>query len=116
MVTKVRFVIHDDGRVESLYTEAMKPVVVELGARVSRISRIEPCRLFPRLVFRLLRSLCDDDSRLADWTRNWKGQWRVNFAPIGGRIFDRGFKDRRAAIDFEIPLAITYIQEGTVPC
>jgi len=63
----------------------------------TRVSRILPVHPVKRLFFRTLRLLANDNSRIASWTRSWKGPWRVqidkrNYGP---------FTHRHEAIVFE---------------
>lgn len=62
-----------------------------------RVSRILPENYMLRLCFRLLRTVVNDGSKLAQWTRQWSCQWRVI---INGQS-DGPFSDRQQAICFE---------------
>lgn len=120
-MARVEFHIGADGRTQCLYTEALAPLAKRLGARTERISHVEPVNPTLRVLFYLVRRLFGEDGRSGRWLRTWKCRWRVNFGPIGGRIFERDeagkpFANRQAAIDFEIPLATVFLMEGRIPC
>jgi len=117
----VKFHIGADGRTQCLYTEALAPLAKRLGASTERISHVEPVDATLRVLFHLVRRLCGEDGLCGRWLRTWDCRWRVNFGPIGGRIFERdeagkSFASRQAAIDFEIPLATVFLVEGKPPC
>ena len=65
-----------------------------------RASWVEPNSVLPRLAFNLLRLCCRDESRLAGWTRSWRCLWRVRI--IGGPVLAATFRDRAAAIRYEV--------------
>ena len=47
-------------------------VFLELGETLTaRASHVEPYALLPRLLFTAIRYFVHDDSRLANWTRDW---------------------------------------------
>lgn len=71
------------------------------GAIVRRASHVEPQRLLLRLAFHLLRKLGSDESRLAQWTRNWPCAWRARIL-LGERPIFGPYKDRLDAIQAEL--------------
>jgi len=82
---------------------------------------VEPSHRVLRWLFHGLRAGFGEDGRVGRWLRTWQCRWRVNFGVIGGTIFERDehgqpFPNRKAAIDFEIPLATVYLKEGKIPC
>ena len=109
-------------------------IFLELGETITRrASHIEPYEFLPRVLFTAIRYFVHDDSRLADWTRNWMCLWRVNTSPVGGPIltcghvwddlssWDRVFHsrddtavwgDRERAIRAEVKFLNTFFLEG----
>jgi hypothetical protein len=65
-----------------------------------RMSRVEPVSPVLRLIFLFLRSLCNERSRAAAWTRTWACRWQVKFVSSGNIIGP--FESRAAAIAAEI--------------
>ena len=83
-----------------------------------RLSHIEPTNAVKRWAFHRLRRLFGDEGRVSDWTRRWRCQWRVNFAPTNGDIYDRDdqgrpFLDRSSAVAFEERQALHYLRRLT---
>jgi hypothetical protein len=79
-------IIDEHGNLEYLKTDSCD-VLLELGETVTRrASHVEPADLTHRIAFHLLRSVVNDKSRIAAWTRTWNCLWRVNTAPVGGPI------------------------------
>lgn len=74
-----------------------------------RVSHIWPQNKFKRIFFRLLRFLFGEDSRIADWTRNWKGPWIVKIIATGEILGP--FSTRRMAIDKEREVVVKMILE-----
>ena len=68
----------------------------------SRASHVYPENAYLRLVFRVIRKLVADDSRLAAWARTWGCMWRVDMSPVGGGILPIRYGYRLAAIDAEV--------------
>lgn len=62
-----------------------------------RVSRIVPSNMMLALAFYAIRAACNDTSKLAQWTRQWRCQWTVI---IDNQIYP-GFTDRKSAIEFE---------------
>ena len=77
-------------------------VLVDSNTTVSRASHIEPSRFGLRMVFHALRYLFGDESKVAEWTRQWKTEWRINLTPVGGPVWDGGWKNRNTAIQNEV--------------
>ena len=98
MKNEVTFII-SEGRMTYLLTEAAPRLE---GAVVRRASHVEPVNAYLRLVFRAIRKLVSDDSRIAAWTRLWPCLWRVDIIPVGGGILPVHYSNRLAAIDAEV--------------
>jgi len=95
-------------------------VFLELGSVITRrASHVEPAGFWRRQAFHFLR-LFGDKTRIAEWTRNWRCEWRVNTRPVGGPIL-RGhdyagswiltWKNRQDAIDAEIAFLNSWFLE-----
>lgn len=107
-------------------------IFLELGETLTRrASHVEPYGFLPRLLFNTIRYFVHDDSRLANWTRNWACLWRVNTSPVGGPILSWGdvpyeladsimtrsmgmlvWRDREAAIRAEVEFLNRFFLEG----
>ena len=62
-------------------------IFAEMGEVVTRrASHVEPRTFWTRVAFHILRTMVNDKSRVAAWTRTWSCDWRVNTAPVGGPI------------------------------
>jgi len=68
----------------------------------SRASHVYPVNAGLRLVFRVVRGLVSDDSRIAAWSRTWPCMWQVDLSPVGGGILPVHFSNRLTAIDAEV--------------
>lgn len=104
-------------------------IFLELGETVThRASHVEPATRGARLLFHFLR-LFGNKNRIAEWTRHWDCNWRVNTAPVGGPILTyadvepryRGtaigsriatWHNRQDAIDTEIAFLNQFFLEG----
>jgi hypothetical protein len=120
IVPQIKIHIGADGVSRCLYTETLAPLAKRMNASTSRISHVEPVNWLLRVLFYAVRAVFGEDGRSGRWLRTWKCRWRVNFDPIGGSIYESGedgkpFATRQAAIDFEIPLASTFLKEGKIP-
>lgn len=62
-----------------------------------RVSRIKPTNWFKRQCFDIIRSLVDDKSEVAEWTRHWDCSWTVY---IDEKTYGP-FNSRPEAIRFE---------------
>lgn len=94
--------IRPDGSVEFIHDDELAAELTDaLGgaADKQRASHVEPTNILLRWAFHLVRRRVSDGSRLAEWTRGWRCEWRA-------RIFDGPmlgpFDDRQAAIDAEV--------------
>lgn len=76
-----------------------------------RISYIEPVHPVLRWIFHLIRKRVRDDSKLAQFTRQWKCLWRANIfhGPILGP-----FKERAQAISAEIAWVNAYLEGADI--
>lgn len=126
----VTITIEDDGNLTFLATES-SDVFLELGRVVTRrASHVEPALFWNRQLFRILRTLFTDDSRVAAWTRTWDNLWRVDTRPVGGPILTWAhvrpeiaaaahslagrtyyWFDRQAAIDAEVKFLNQFFAE-----
>jgi hypothetical protein len=70
-------------------------------ARTSRASHVEPVNPALRWLFHRIREIVDDESGMAQWTREWPCLWQANLALSNGPVLGT-FTDRQAAIDAEI--------------
>lgn len=92
-----------DGTVQSLYdnVEVMDEIMPEFGVpKVSRASHVRPLNPIKRMAFIILRKMVSDNSKVAAWTRKWKGPWVSNMKPKGGPVIGP-YVTRKEAIDAE---------------
>jgi hypothetical protein len=98
----ITLTIDEDGDLLFLKTDSAD-IFMELGTTVTkRASHVEPGSRYDRWFFHLLRFLFGDKGRVAEWTRTWNCEWRINTSPIGGPILPERFRVRQQAIDREI--------------
>lgn len=98
----MKLLIDRDGNVTMLANEETEGIAKALGTSIKRrASRILPCNMLLRLIFLVIRNLCADTSRIAQWTRGWKIRWYVDLSLSNGPIV-YSFDDRKKAINFEI--------------
>ncbi len=99
-------VIGPDGQMEFINANELGGLLTEGQATVRRASHVEPVSPVKRLAFRAIRRLVTDDSRIAAWTRNWKGSWLADMALSGGPVLvgedGKGFASRADAIAAEV--------------
>lgn len=62
-----------------------------------RVSHIRPTNWLMRQCFRIIRSLVNDKSKVAEWTRHWECSWTVY---IDDKTYGP-FNSRQEAIRFE---------------
>ncbi len=62
-----------------------------------RFSYIYPKNILLRAIFKFIRKIFSDESKLANWTRSWKCEWIVL---INKKVYGP-FKTRKKAIEFE---------------
>ena len=94
--------IDEDGDLVFLKTP-LSDVLLELGTVVTRrASHVTPRAFLPRVGFKLLRWAFGDTGRVSEWTRTWRGPWRVDMRPVGAPVVDGDWRTRQDAIDFEI--------------
>ena len=85
-MAEITITIDESGDLKMLETAMAEPFKT-LGTTVTkRASYVEPAPYWDRVLFTFIRALVPDDSRLAEWTRNWNTLWRVNMKPVGGPI------------------------------
>lgn len=69
-------------------------------SKTKRASNILPANWLLRLAFQAIRSIAEDDSALAGWTRRWLCLWQVNI--VDGPVLPKLYADRFEAIQDEI--------------
>ena len=87
---EITITIDGSGDLKFLETAMAEPFKILGTTETKRASHVEPAPFLDRLAFSLIRWLVPDDSRIAEWTRNWNTLWRVNLKPIGGPILKFG--------------------------
>ncbi len=128
---EITITIDESGDLKMLEMAMAEPFKI-LGTTVTkRASYVEPGGRYERWLFKIIRAVVPDDSRLAEWTRTWACLWRVNTKPVGGPIlrvrdvcphinFDvypeyggqiAFWTDRQEAIDAEIKFLNTFFLE-----
>lgn len=85
------------GFYEDLKQVLPEELVKEAKKNRKRVSYIYPANPVKRFFFKLIRKLVDDESTIAEWTRNWKGDWIV---VIDNKVKGK-FSTRKKAIEFE---------------
>ena len=89
-MAEITITIDESGNLKMLETTMAEPFKI-LGTTVTkRASHVEPAPYWDRVLFTFIRALVPDDSRLAEWTRNWNTLWRVNMRPVDGPILRFG--------------------------
>ena len=81
--------IDENGDVLYLATDANDAFLNDGTEVTRRASHVEPNTFWARQAFYVLRWF-GDKGRIAEWTRNWSVQWRVNTKPVGGPILTWG--------------------------
>ena len=89
-MAEITITIDESGDLKMLEMAMAEPFKT-LGTTVTkRASHVEPAPYWDRVLFTFIRALVPDDSRLAEWTRNWNTLWRVNMRPVDGPILRFG--------------------------
>ena len=103
---KRNIIIRPDGQVLKIFD----PGDEELGLEKRRASHVEPVSRVLRGIFHFVRRRCDDESKLAAFTRKWPCRWQA-------RIFDGPtlgpFSKREDAITAEISWIEKTLEEQT---
>ena len=103
---KRNIIIRPDGQVLKIFD----PGDEELGLEQRRASHVEPVNRALRGIFHFIRRRCEDDSKLAAFTRKWPCRWQA-------RIFDGPtlgpFSKREEAITAEISWIENALEEQT---
>jgi hypothetical protein len=102
MTTIITF--DERGNCTALQTDAVRSLQLDetLGAAtVRRASHIFPCHPVKRFGFRVLRLLCGERGRVAEWVRSWAGPWEVRFTSNIHRVVF-SHPSRRVCVDWEI--------------
>ena len=95
--------IDKTGRVKAFDGDFDLPVK---NKKVKRVSKIVPQNILLRIAFILIRSIAPDNSKIADWTRNWNCLWIVVF----NRRKYGNFLNRKKAVEFERKLYMRRIK------
>lgn len=96
-------------------------IFLELGNVIEkRASHVEPAGFLLRVVFHFLR-LFGDKNRIAEWTRHWSCEWRVNTKPVDGPIlmghdyagsWVKTWRNRQEAIEAEVAFLNEFFLTG----
>ena len=100
--------IDEDGNNVFLKTDATDCFLEQGEVITRRASHVLPVAFWKRQAFRLLRTLVPDTSRLAAWSRTWRGPWLVDTAPTAGVILQGRWANRQDAIDAEVEFLNDY--------
>ena len=93
----------ESGSIVALYDSTSQPLFAELGAsEIRRASHVEPCNAALRFAFHFLRSVFGESGTVAEWTRNFRGSWRINMSPVNGPILSQHYSSRAEAITAEV--------------
>jgi hypothetical protein len=90
-----------NGNVTFLVNE-ISSALIDDSSYVRRASHVEPINPFLRIVFYTLRGIFGDYGKMAEITRKWACQWRVNLAPVNGPVLPAIYRNRQDAINAEI--------------
>lgn len=93
---KITIVIDPQGNAYFIANDSAKGF-----SKKQRVSHVLPENTIQRIAFRIIRWLVKDESKAAEWTRNWKCTWYSDLSPVKGPTF-RGFTDRKKAIEAEV--------------
>ena len=85
-----------DGTVE---TCGVSDLVSGPEIRRTRASRIVPVSVPKRIAFYLIRVICGERGRAAEWTRSWKGPWVCHILGTRRRFYNQS---RQACVRWEI--------------
>ena len=106
--------IDEDGNNVFLKTDATDCFLEQGEVITRRASHVLPVAFWKRQAFRLLRTLVPDTSRLAAWSRTWRGPWLVDTAPTAGVVLQGRWMSRQDAIDAEVAFLNDYFLRRTV--
>lgn len=99
-------IIEPDGTVRFIMADDLAGLLTEGNAQVTRASNVMPAGLLKRIAFRVIRNLVPDNSRLAGWTRTWRGHWIADMKLSGGPVlrgaYGKGFALRADALVAEV--------------
>jgi hypothetical protein len=109
-------VIDESGDCKIVLTTAAKMLFLAstMAVESRRASHVYPGNPVLRLIFRAVRALVSDDSRIAAWTRTWPCLWRVDMRPVGAGILPVHYSNRLAAIDAEVEALNNFFIEGNL--
>jgi hypothetical protein len=109
----VTLTIDDEGNAVFLKSHGADLFCSIGSVKTQRGSHVEPKYWPLRIAFHVIRLLVKDDSRVAQWTREWWCMWRVNLAPVNGPVVGY-WRDRMEAIAFEINYLNNFFLEGNI--
>lgn len=99
-------IIEPDGTVRFILADDLAGLLTEGNAQVTRASNVMPVNPLKRMAFRAIRNLVSDESRLAGWTRTWRGRWIADMKLSGGPVLrgadGKGFALRADALAAEV--------------
>ena len=94
--------INNSGEVMAIHHGEVDRILCEaLGVpQTARASFVEPINPILRWAFHAIRRRVSDELRTAQWTREWRCQWRVRILADGPTLAP--FDKRQDAIDAEV--------------
>lgn len=99
-------IIEPDGTLQFIYNDDLAGLLTEGQSQVTRASNVMPAGLLKRIAFRAIRNLVPDNSRLAGWTRTWRGHWiadmKLSAGPVLRGADGKGFALRSEALAAEV--------------
>ena len=99
-------IIEPDGTVRFILADDLADLLTEGQSKVTRASNAMPAGRLKRMAFRAIRNLVSDGSRLAGWTRTWRGRWIADMKLSGGPVLrgadSKGFALRADALAAEV--------------
>jgi hypothetical protein len=111
---KIVTVLVENGNLTFLATDSAD-CFLELGTVITRrASHVFPANFWKRQAFRILRILVSDTSRLAAWSRTWRGPWLVDTKPTAGVVLNGRWMNRQDAIDAEVEFLNDYFLRRTI--
>ena len=91
-----------NGSIKAVDAPGVREALATLGSVTKRrASHVVPVNPVKRVAFQALRAMFPDTSKVAGWTRGWKGPWVADLAPSNGPILG-AFDSRTDAIAAEV--------------
>jgi carbon storage regulator len=94
-------IVIEKGKLRSIYNRELEAYYARLNPQRNRASWVEPQNLVLRCLFHVVRWCVSDNSRMAQWTRDWSCQWRINLARSSGPVLGP-YTSRLEAISAEV--------------